>query len=97
MNIDHDEVLRLERLARVRLSDAERDTVRADLERVLGHFEALAAIDVAGLVPMLRPVHVEDGTREDRVRESLPQESVLASGNARHEGFLRVPRTGGDD
>ena len=97
MKISHEEVLRLERLARVRLSDGERDTVRADLERVLGHFDELAAIDVEGLEPMLRPVHVEDGTREDRLRESLPQEKVLEVGNARHEGFLRVPRTGGDD
>ena len=97
MRLDDDEIRRLERLARVRLSDEERATVRGDLERVLSHLGELAAVNVTGLAPMLRPVHVEDGTREDRIAASLPQETVLATGRARDGAFLRVPRTGGDE
>ena len=97
MEIGDDEIRRLERLARIRLSDAERLTVRGDLERVLGHLGDLASVDVEGLAPMLRPVHVEDGTREDRIAPSLPRETVLDLGQAHEDGFLRVPRTGGDD
>lgn len=97
MEMGDDEIRRLERLARIRLTDEERVTVRGDLERVLGHLGELAAIDVEGLEPMLRPVHVEDGTRADEVRPSLDPETVLDLAQARADGFLRVPRTGGDD
>lgn len=97
MTIDDAEVRRLERLARIRLSDEERETVRGDLERVLAHLGELAAVDVDGLEPMLRPVVVEDGTREDRVEPSLPREAVLAAARSHEDGFLRVPRTGADD
>lgn len=97
MKFDDDDVRRLERLARVRLSDEERATVRDDLERVLSHLGELAAVDVDGVEPMLRPVHVEDGTREDRTRESLPPAAVRDVGRARHGSFLKVPRTGADD
>lgn len=97
MRIGEDELLHLERLTRLRLTPEERATVRQDLERVLGHLSEIAAVDVTGLEPMLRPVHVEDGTRLDERRPGLPREEVLGLAQAQHEGFLRVPRTGGDD
>lgn len=96
MRISDADLLHLESLTRLRLDADERATVRKDLERVLSHLGELAAVDVTGLEPMLRPVHVEDGTREDRSRPGLSQDEVLRLGQARHEGFLKVPRTGGD-
>lgn len=97
MRIGDDELLHLERLTRLRLTPEERASVRQDLERVLGHLGEIAAVDVTGLEPMLRPVHVEDGTRPDERRPGLAREEALRIAQAQHEGFLRVPRTGGDD
>lgn len=96
MTIDDAELRRLERLARIRLDDEERATLRDDLQRVLGHLGELAAVDVEGLEPMLRPVHLPDATRRDRIAPGLPRATVLALGQAHEDDFLRVPRTGGD-
>ena len=84
-------------LARLQLEDDERDALRADLERVLTHFETMQAVDVEGLEPMLRPVHVEDPLREDVVRPGLDPEAARALARARDGDFLRVPRTAADD
>lgn len=97
MEIRDADVIHLARLARLELDAAEREGLRADLQRVLAHLGELASVDVDGLEPMLRPVHVDDGTRADEVRGGLAQETVLQAGRARQDGFLRVPRTGGDD
>lgn len=97
MRIGDDELLHLERLTRLRLTPEERATVASDLERVLAHLGEIASVDVTGLEPMLRPVHVEDGTRGDVRRPGLPREDVSRLARAERDGFLLVPRTGGDD
>lgn len=97
MRIDEDDLLHLERLTRLRLSPEERATVAADLARVLTHLGELAAVDVTGLEPMLRPLEVDDGTRSDERRAGLEPEQVLDLAPSHEAGFLRVPRTGGDD
>jgi len=97
MNVDDDELTHLARLARLRLDETERERLRGDLERVLAHLGELTRIDVDGLEPMLRPVHVEDGTRADVARPGLPAERARAQARAHLDTFVRVPRTGGDD
>ncbi len=97
MNVDDHELAHLARLARLRLDEAERERLRGDLERVLAHLGELTSIDVDGLEPMLRPVHVEDGTRSDVVRPGLAADRARSQARAQLDEFVRVPRTGGDD
>ncbi len=97
MEIRDADLIHLARLARLELEPDERERLRSDLQRVLAHLGEVAAVNVDDLEPMLRPVHVDDGTRDDEVRDGLRQETVLELGRARQDGFLRVPRTGGDD
>ncbi|MDZ7707290.1 MAG: Asp-tRNA(Asn)/Glu-tRNA(Gln) amidotransferase subunit GatC [Trueperaceae bacterium] len=97
MKVDDHELTHLARLARLRLEDDEREGLRGDLERVLAHLGELTEIDVDGLEPMLRPLHVEDGTRADVVQAGLVPERARDQARARSGEFVRVPRTGGDD
>lgn len=97
MTLQDEELATLARLARLHLDEAERAPLLADLERVLAYLGELADLDVAGLEPMLRPVHVEDGTRADVARPGLEPERGRDLARARDGAFLRVPRTGGDD
>jgi aspartyl-tRNA(Asn)/glutamyl-tRNA(Gln) amidotransferase subunit C len=97
MEIREEDLEHLTRLARLRVPPEEREALRADLEQVLGYLGELAAVDTTGLAPMLRPVHVEDGTRPDSAAPSLDAERVLELGRARQDGFLRIPRTAGDE
>lgn len=97
MRITDEELAHLETLARLRIAPEEREAVRDDLARVLAHLGTLSAVDVAGLTPMLRPVHVEDGTRDDERTYGLTHDAVGGTAQAVQEGFLRVPRTGADE
>lgn len=87
----------LTRLARLHLRDDEVEQVRTDLERVLSYLGDLANIDVEGLEPMLRPIHIEDAAREDAIEQGLTQDQVLTLAQASQDDFVKVPRTAADD
>lgn len=93
MAIGDQELARLLDLARLELSPAEADEVRADLERILAYVDELRGVDVEGLEPLVRPIDLRDVLREDETRESLPREAVEALAPATEDGFVRVPRT----
>jgi len=96
MELGDRELLHLARLARLDLDDEQRARLRADLEQVLGYLGELADVDVRGLEPMLRPLHVEDGTRPDAVLPGLDPERARHLARASEDAFVRIPRTGGD-
>lgn len=97
MTLDAQELATLARLARLHLDDHEQAPLLDDLERVLGYLGELSDVDVDGLEPMLRPVHIDDGTRNDVIAEGLDPELVRDLARHRDGAFLKIPRTGGDD
>lgn len=93
MKIDEDALRHLETLARLRVPQDDRSAVMEDLTRVLDTFAQLGEVDVEGVEPMVRPVHLENVLRDDAVTPSLPPGRALAAGRAERDGFFEVPRT----
>ena len=93
MKITDEQLAHLENLARIELRPDERAGLRDDLSRVLDYFETLAELDTEGVEEMVRPVHLENVLREDRVTGSLPREVVLELSVETEAGYLKVPRT----
>tara|TARA_E500000178_G_C16957883_1_gene724563 strand:+ start:1048 stop:1341 length:294 start_codon:yes stop_codon:yes gene_type:complete len=51
-------------LARLKLSDEEKETMSNQLNDILGHFEQLNAVDVSGIEPMAHALKVHNVWRE---------------------------------
>jgi aspartyl-tRNA(Asn)/glutamyl-tRNA(Gln) amidotransferase subunit C len=85
------------RLARLDLAPDEAVALARDLERILGAFRALAAVDVAGVEPYFAPVAHEDVLRDDTVRPSLARDEVLRNAPRRSGEFIAVPKTVGGE
>ncbi len=92
MRITPELLSHLEDLARLELSDAERETMRADLEKILAYFEKLGELDLEGLEELARPVETGAGLREDRPEPGLSQEEALSNAPEREDGYFKVPR-----
>ena len=91
--ITRDEVAHLARLARLALDDAELDGLAAQLDVILGAVAQISQVtDVADVPPTTHAVPVENVTRPDVVRPSLPRDTVLAGAPAAEDGRFRVPR-----
>jgi aspartyl-tRNA(Asn)/glutamyl-tRNA(Gln) amidotransferase subunit C len=91
--ITRDEVAHLARLARLALDDAELETLAVELDVILGAVATISQVtDAADVPPTTHAVPVENVTRPDVVRPSLPREQVLAAAPAAEDGRFRVPR-----
>jgi len=93
VGITRDEVAHLARLSRLALDDAELDALAGQLDVILGAVAAIGEVtDAADVPPTTHAVPVENVSRPDVVRPSLPREAVLAGAPEAEDGRFRVPR-----
>jgi aspartyl-tRNA(Asn)/glutamyl-tRNA(Gln) amidotransferase subunit C len=85
-------------LARLGLTEPEKERMRDQLSSILGHIEALNEIDTAAIPPTAQTIALTNVMREDDVRASLPVDQVLANAPRRSGGFFEVHTPlGGDE
>lgn len=89
-----DEIERVAALAQLRLSDADRSRLAADLEQILHYVDRLRAVPTDG-VPLT--AHVLEGPgdlRADTPAPSLSVADALRNATGAHDeaGLFRVPR-----
>ena len=92
MGLDRKTVDHVARLARLDLSDAERDRMQAELTDILEHAERIQALDLDGVDPTSHAVPITNAMRTDEVKPSLSQADALANAPAAEDGRFRVPR-----
>ena len=87
MALSLDEVRRIARLARIEITPAEADDVRAKLERIFELIGRMRAVDTTGIVPMSHAQDVVLPLREDRVTE-IDRQALFQQGAPAVEGGL---------
>lgn len=91
MKIDTALVDHLAHLARLRFEDAEKEGIRADLEKMVAFVEKLQEVDTTGVEPLL---HISDAVnvlRDDRVQGSVSRQEALRNAPAADDTFFKVP------
>jgi aspartyl-tRNA(Asn)/glutamyl-tRNA(Gln) amidotransferase subunit C len=92
MAIDKAAVDHVARLARLDLSEEERDRMRVELSHILEHAERIQALDLDGIEATSHSFPLKNVMRKDEVRPSLSQEEALRNAPAREDGRFKVPR-----
>lgn len=92
MAIDRATVDHVARLARLDLSEDERERMRGELSDILEHAGRIQALDLDGIEATSHSIPLKNVMRKDEVRPSLPQEEVLANAPAAEDGRFKVPR-----
>ncbi|MGE5554303.1 MAG: Asp-tRNA(Asn)/Glu-tRNA(Gln) amidotransferase subunit GatC [Betaproteobacteria bacterium] len=90
--ITREQVDHVAHLARLALSDEEREKMTSQLSRILEAASELQKLDTTGVPPTAFAVPIQNVFRPDEVRESLPPEQVLANAPDPERGCFRVPR-----
>jgi aspartyl-tRNA(Asn)/glutamyl-tRNA(Gln) amidotransferase subunit C len=96
MSISRSDVEKVALLARLRLTDAELETITGQLAQIVGYVDQLGEVNTEGVEPMAHAIEVENVFRDDQVAPSLPRDEALA--NAPHhndQGYL-VPAVLGE-
>jgi aspartyl-tRNA(Asn)/glutamyl-tRNA(Gln) amidotransferase subunit C len=89
--IDREQVLHVARLARLRLSEQEVETMVGELSGILEHVDRIGRLDLEGVEPTSHVVALENVLRADRPWRSLPREVALAPAPEPLDGAFRVP------
>lgn len=90
--ITRDEVDRVAHLARLALSDEERERMTSQLNQILESASKLQALETKDVPPTAFAVPIENVFRPDEVRPSLSHQQALANAPDPERGFFRVPR-----
>lgn len=89
--IDREQVLHVARLARLRLSEREVETMVGELSGILDHVDRIGKLDLEGVEPTSHVVALENVLRADEPRPSWPRETVLGPAPDPVDGAFRVP------
>ena len=92
MSIDTKTVEKIARLARIRMSDTEKEKYANELNGIMQWIEQLQEVDTDGVEPLTSVVDMELFKREDEVTDGNIQEKILANAPENAEGFFVVPK-----
>jgi aspartyl-tRNA(Asn)/glutamyl-tRNA(Gln) amidotransferase subunit C len=87
MQIDKNLILKLETLARLELSDAERDKLH-----ILKMVEKLDELDTEGVAPLVYINEDVNVLRDDVVKNELTRPDALKNAPAQNGTFFKVPK-----
>jgi aspartyl-tRNA(Asn)/glutamyl-tRNA(Gln) amidotransferase subunit C len=91
--ITREQVAHLARLARLAVEDDELDHLASQLDVILGAVAKIGEVsDAVDVPPTTHAVPLENVSRPDVVRPSLPRDAVLAGAPDAEDGRFRVPR-----
>ena len=92
MELNKEMVAKLAKLAQLEFNPAETESIRFDLQQMIGFVEKLNEIDTEGILPLTHISKTENSLREDVVQGSVDTETALSNAPERLEQFFTVPK-----
>lgn len=92
MQLDNELISRLEKLARLQLSESERTQFSGDLTRILQMVDKLTELDTSGVEPLSYPTQTHQPLRADAIGAQLATEEALRNAPKHDRQFFRVPK-----
>lgn len=80
-------------LAKLELSDEEKEQAKKDMGDMLDYIDMLNGLDTEGVAPVSHIFPIQNVFREDVVENVDGREKVLANAPAAKEGAFKVPKT----
>lgn len=88
-----DEIIEnLEILAKLELSESEKEQAKLDMERMLAYIDKLGELDTENVEPTTHILPLQNVLREDVTTNSDTREELLANAPEEKAGMILVPR-----
>lgn len=92
MRISQEEVEHVAKLARLEITQAEKEAFSRQLSDILTFIEQLKKLNTEGVEPTATVLEQVNVFREDKPRDSLPADRALANAPEQAGGFFVVPK-----
>jgi aspartyl-tRNA(Asn)/glutamyl-tRNA(Gln) amidotransferase subunit C len=87
------DIKKYEALAKLTLTDAERELLLTKTQSLMAEFDLLSEIDTQNAAPMHSPLNLTNVMREDVNKKTISREELLKGAPQQQEGYFVVPRT----
>jgi len=92
MKISKEEIEHIAALARLSLSEEEKELFGSQLSSILDYMEKLNELDTKGIEPTSHVLSLSNVMRNDIPMPSIPKEDALMNAPDHTEKFYRVPK-----
>ena len=92
-NISDEVMANTELLAKLALTDEEREKSRQEMEKILGYVDKLNELDTEGVEPLISLFPVENVFREDKVVNGDMRDKLVDLAPRKKDGQYLVPKT----
>jgi len=81
-----------EAMAKITLSEDERDWISILGGALTESFNLLEKIDTTGVEPLVTVLDINNVLREDVANKCISREKILATAPGQHDGYFQVPK-----
>lgn len=92
MGISKKDVDKIAGLAKLELSEEERERYASQLDSIVAYVEKLSEVDTTGIEPLAHVNDLMNVWREDKSRSSLSEEEVFKNSPKHDKEFFLVPK-----
>jgi aspartyl-tRNA(Asn)/glutamyl-tRNA(Gln) amidotransferase subunit C len=92
MALTRNQVEHVAKLARLGLTETEKDAFTEQLSRILEHVERMDRLNTDNVPPTYHAVALQNVLREDKPHQSLNREKVLSQAPEAEAGCFKVPK-----
>lgn len=93
MNITDETIKYVAALAKLQLTEVEKENAKKDLSNILGYMDIMNELDTKDIEPMSHAFPMKNVFREDVVTNGDRREEMLANAPYKKDGAFVVPKT----
>lgn len=92
MNIDSRTIEHVAEIARLNLTEKEKERFVPQLKEALEFFSKLSEVNTDGVEPSFHPVAIKNAMREDAEGKCISQEEALSLAEHKKDGYFKGPK-----
>lgn len=92
MKITREQVEHVANLARLNLTEEEKEQMTIDMEAIIGFADQINSLNIADVKPTAHVIPINNVFREDIVAPSMDREKLLSNAPNQENGCFSVPK-----
>ncbi len=93
MGTSNEEMIALEKMAKLDLSETERDWLAQKISFLKDSFQDILTIDTKDIAPLISVVDMKNVFREDIAKKMVSRSEILENAPEKNGGYFQVPQT----
>jgi aspartyl-tRNA(Asn)/glutamyl-tRNA(Gln) amidotransferase subunit C len=92
MKITKETIEHVANLARLNLTELEKEKLTTEMESIISYVDKLNELDTTGIEPSSHVLPIQNVFREDIIIDSYDREKILANAPQKEDGCFKVPK-----